>query len=188
MELIFSICLGVGLAASSGFRVFVPLFVVSVAAFFDVLPLSENWLWLGSTTALVILGVASIVESVSYLIPIVDNALDSIAVPLAGLAGTIVMASSLTELSPAMTWALAIVAGGGAATAVKATTAATRMVSTVTTAGVANPVMGMAETGASLGLSILAVFAPIVAAIVAVLLAVGLLWVIIKFKNSAKTG
>ncbi|MDO4700358.1 MAG: DUF4126 domain-containing protein [Moraxella sp.] len=186
IEIMISICLGVGLAASSGFRVFVPLFVVSVAAFFGVLPLSENWLWLGSTAALVILAVASLVESVSYLVPIVDNALDAIAVPLAGLAGTIVMASSLTELSPAMAWALAIVAGGGAATAVKTTAAATRAVSTITTAGVANPVVSVAETGTSLVLSILAVFAPVAAAVVAVLLAMMLLWLLFKFKRSAK--
>ncbi len=42
-ELMLSICLGVRLAASSGFRVFVPLFVMSIAAYFNVLSLSENW-------------------------------------------------------------------------------------------------------------------------------------------------
>lgn len=108
-EMILSICLGIGLAASSGFRVFVPLFGMSLASYFGILPLGESWLWLGSTTALVILVVASIAESMSYLVPFVDNLLDTIAVPLAGMAG------SLTDMSPAMTWALAIVAGGGAA-------------------------------------------------------------------------
>ena len=94
-EIILGICLGIGLAASTGFRVFVPLFAMSLAAYFGILPLGENWLWLGSMTALVILGVASVVESLSYLVPVVDNLLDTIAVPLAGVAGTIVMASSL---------------------------------------------------------------------------------------------
>lgn len=140
-EMILSICLGIGLAASSGFRVFVPLFGMSLASYFGILPLGESWLWLGSTTALVILVVASIVESVSYLVPFVDNLLDTIAVPLAGMAGTIAMAGSLTDMSPAMTWALAIVAGGGAAATIKTTTAGARAVSTATTAGVANPVI-----------------------------------------------
>lgn len=183
LEILMSICLGIGLAASSGFRVFVPLFVVSLMAFFGVLPLSDNWLWLGSTTALVILAVASMTESVSYLLPFVDNLLDTIAVPLAGLAGTLVMASSLTELSPAMTWALAIVAGGGTATAIKATTATTRAASTVTTAGVANPVLGVAETGVSLVLSALAVFAPVLAVVVVGVLLLVLLWLMVKFKR-----
>lgn len=182
-DVILGICLGVGLAASTGFRVFVPLFAMSLAAYFGVLPLGENWQWLGSMTALVILGVASAVESVSYLVPVVDNLLDTIAVPLAGVAGTIVMASSLTDLSPAITWALAIVAGGGAATAVKTTSAATRAVSTATTAGTANPVIGLAETGTAIGLSALSIFAPVVAAIVAVLGLVLFIWLMMRLKN-----
>ncbi|WFF38901.1 DUF4126 domain-containing protein [Moraxella nasibovis] len=182
-EILLGICLGVGLAASTGFRVFVPLFAMSLAAHFGVLPLGENWQWLGSTTALVILGVASLVESVSYLVPIVDNFLDAIAVPLAGLAGTIVMASSLTELSPAMTWALAIVAGGGAATAVKTTSAATRAVSTATTAGTANPAIGLAETGTAIGLSVLSIFAPVAAAVVVVIGLLVLIWLAMKLKK-----
>lgn len=182
-DVILGICLGVGLAASTGFRVFVPLFAMSLAAYFGVLPLGEDWQWLGSMTALVILGVASVVESVSYLVPVVDNLLDTIAVPLAGVAGTIVMASSLTDLSPAITWALAIVAGGGAATAVKTTSAATRAVSTATTAGTANPVIGLAETGTAIGLSALSIFAPVVAAIVAVLGLVLFIWLMMRLKN-----
>lgn len=182
-DVILGICLGVGLAASTGFRVFVPLFAMSLAAYFGILPLGENWQWLGSMTALVILGVASMVESVSYLVPVVDNLLDTIAVPLAGVAGTIVMASSLTDLSPAVTWALAIVAGGGAATAVKTTSATTRAVSTATTAGAANPAIGLAETGTAIGLSALSIFAPVVAAIVAVIGLVLFIWLMVRLKN-----
>lgn len=184
-EMILSICLGIGLAASSGFRVFVPLFGMSLASYFGILPLGENWLWLGSTTALVILAVASIAESLSYLVPFIDNLLDTIAVPLAGVAGTIVMAGSLTDMSPAMTWALAIVAGGGAA-AIKTTSATTRAVSTATTAGIANPMIGLAETGTAVGLSALAIFAPIVAAIVAVIGIVFFIWLIVKLKKKAR--
>ncbi len=90
-EMILSIFLGIGLAESSGFRVFVPLFALSCAAYFGVLPLNESWQWVASTPALIILGVASIVESISYLVPYVDHVLDTIAVPLAGVAGTMVM-------------------------------------------------------------------------------------------------
>lgn len=186
-EIIMSICLGIGLSASSGFRVFVPLFGMSLASYFGILPLSESWSWLGSMPALVILAVASIAESLSYLVPFVDNLLDSIAIPLAGVAGTVAMAGSLTELSPAMTWALAIVAGGGTATAIKAGSATTRAVSTATTAGVANPVIGLAETGTAVGLSALAIFAPVVAGVVAVLGAVVFIWAMVKLKNRQKS-
>ncbi len=185
IEIILSICLGVALAASSGFRVFVPLFGLSLAGYFGILPLTDNWLWLGSTTALVILGVASVVESLGYLIPFVDNLLDTIAIPLAGIAGTLVMAASLTDLSPAMTWALAIVAGGGAAAGIKTATASTRAVSSVATAGVANPAIGLAETGAAVGLSALAIFAPIVAVAVGALIIIGLIWLLMKRRRAA---
>lgn len=186
IEMLLSICLGVGLAASAGFRVFIPLFILSLASFFGFIPLSESWQWVASTPALIILGVASVVESISYLVPFVDNALDSLAIPLAGIAGTLVMASTLTDLSPALTWALAIVAGGGAATTIQGATTATRAVSSATTAGVANPVVSVAETGTAIGLSVLSIFAPILAIIAAGLLIIGIVWFAVKAKRKSK--
>lgn len=183
-EMILSIFLGVGLASSSGFRVFVPLFALSCASFFGVIPLNDSWMWVGSMPALVILGVASLVESVSYLVPVVDNLLDSIAVPLAGVAGTLVMASTLTDFSPAMSWALAIVAGGGVASTIKGTTATTRLASTTTTGGLANPAISVAETGTAIGLSVLSIFAPIVAMVTLVIGIVLFIWVIMKVKKN----
>lgn len=182
-EMIFSMLLGVGLSASSGFRVFVPLFALSGASYFNIIELNATWAWLGSMPALVILGVASIVESVSYLVPVVDNLLDSIAVPLAGVAGTLVMASSLTDVSPAMTWALAIVAGGGVATGVKGSLATTRAVSTATTGGLANPAVSVAETGTAIGLSVLSIFAPILAMVVLLIGLIAFIILIKKLKN-----
>lgn len=183
-EMILSIFLGVGLASSSGFRVFVPLFALSCASFFGVIPLNDSWMWVGSMPALVILGVASLVESVSYLVPVVDNLLDSIAVPLAGVAGTLVMASTLTDFSPAMSWALAIVAGGGVASTIKGTTATTRLASTTTTGGLVNPAISVAETGTAIGLSVLSIFAPIVAMVTLVIGIVLFIWVIMKVKKN----
>lgn len=185
-QTLISIFLGVGLAASSGFRVFVPLFALSCASFFGIIPLNETWAWVGSTPALVILGVASIVESVSYLVPYIDHLLDTIAVPLAGIAGTLVMASTLTDMSPAMTWALAIVAGGGAAATIKGTTATTRVASTATTGGLANPVVSVAETGTAIGLSVLSIFMPVLAMVALVLLLVLFIWLIAKLKRRIK--
>src|SRR5699024_9300463 len=112
-EAIISIFLGVGLAASVGFRVFLPLFALSLAAYFDFILLSYNWQWIGMIPALIALGVAMFLEVFAYYIPFVDNVLDSIAVPLAGIAGTAVMVSTMADLSPMITWALAIIAGGG---------------------------------------------------------------------------
>ncbi|MDO1510644.1 MULTISPECIES: DUF4126 domain-containing protein [unclassified Neisseria] len=162
-DTIISIALGIGLAASTGFRVFLPLFALSLSAYFGLWPLNESWQWLGSTNALIILGIAAIVESLGYLIPFIDNLLDTIAVPLAGLAGTAVMASTAADLSPAVTWALAIIAGGGAAAAIKGANATTRAASTATTGGLANPIFSVAETGTAVVMTALSLFVPILA-------------------------
>ncbi|WP_136481013.1 DUF4126 domain-containing protein [Cognatitamlana onchidii] len=169
-ETIISICLGIGLSASVGFRVFLPLFALSLASYFNVWQLNESWQWLGSTAALVTLGVATLVEIFAYFIPYIDNFLDGLAVPLAAVAGTAIMLSTVADLSPVITWSLAIIAGGGTAAAVAGTSSTTRLASTVTTGGVANPLVSVLETGTSILLSVLSVFLPIIAAILVVVI------------------
>lgn len=154
LSTIMSFFLGIGLAASAGFRVFVPLFALSIGAHFgaDLLDLNESWV--GSWPAMIMLGVATLIEVAGYYVPIVDNLLDTIAVPLAAVAGTILMASTLLDMGEVATWALAIIAGGGTAAAVSGTTAATRAVSTGTTGGTGNFVVNTGETAAASVLSL----------------------------------
>lgn len=169
-ETIISICLGIGLAAAAGFRVFVPLFVLSLAAHFGYVPVGDSFSWLGSYTAMICLGVATVVEIFAYYIPFVDNLLDSIAIPLASVAGTLVMASTMVDLEPMVTWGLAIIAGGGTAAMLNTATAATRATTTTTTGGLANPIVSTTETATASFVSILAIFLPIVAFIVVLLI------------------
>ena len=88
IETLISICLGVGLAASAGFRVFVPLFILSLASHLQWIPVNDSWSWIGQTTALIALGIAMIFEISAYYIPFIDSVLDTIAIPLAAIAGT----------------------------------------------------------------------------------------------------
>ena len=67
-------------------------------------------------------------------------------------------------------WALAIIAGSGAAGIVQTETTITRAASTTTTGGLANPVVSTAEAGSSFGLSLLAVFLPVVAGLITIIL------------------
>lgn len=181
-ETVISICLGIGLSASVGFRVFLPLFALSLASYFDVWQLNESWQWIGSTAALITLGVATIVEICAYFIPYIDNLLDSIAVPLAGLAGTAIMLSTIADLSPVITWALAIIAGGGTAAAVAGTSSTTRLASTATTAGIANPIVSTIETGTSIILSTVSIFLPIIALVLVIILFIAIFKLYKKFK------
>ncbi|UOO88149.1 DUF4126 domain-containing protein [Vitreoscilla massiliensis] len=171
MESLISIALGIGLAAAAGFRVFVPLFALSLASYFQVWPLNEQWQWLASPFALMILAAACIAEALAYLIPWFDNLLDTLAVPLAGVAGTAVMASTMADLNPAVTWALAIIGGGGAAAVIKGVNAGGRAVSTATTGGVANPIFSIWETVSAAFMSFLAIFFPVLAVIAVIILA-----------------
>jgi len=175
-ETVFSILLGIGLAASVGFRIFVPLFALSIASFYNIIPLNDNWEWIGSTAAMIVLGIATIVEIGAYLIPWFDNLLDTIAVPLAAVAGTAVMLSTAAELDPLITWSLAIIAGGGTATAIKTSTSTTRLASTATTGGIANPIVSTVESTTSVVMSVLAFLWPPLAIIFVIII----LWLFFK--------
>lgn len=161
-KLILAFFLGIGLAASAGFRVFLPLFALSLAARFGF-DLNADWEWVGSWTAIITLGVATIVEIGAYYIPWIDNILDAMAVPLAGIAGTLLMALSLGDVdSQVLQWGLAIIAGGGTASAVKGSAASTRLASTASTGGAGNFIISSTETAAASVLSVTAIIFPIV--------------------------
>jgi hypothetical protein len=166
------IALGIGLAAATGFRIFIPLLIAGLAARFDVLPLGESFQWLASTPALLMLGTAAVVETLAYYIPGVDHVLDVLAGPATLLAGTVASAAVMTEIPPAVMWPLAVIAGGGAAGLTKGSTALLRAKSAVATGGLANPVVSTVETVGATGIALLAIAVPVLC-LVAV---VALLW------------
>jgi len=170
-ESLLSVALGIGLAAATGFRIFVPLLVASIAARSGYLPLADGFNWLSSTPALLMLGTAAVFEVLAYYIPGVDHALDVIASPAAVGAGVVASASVMADIPPAVMWPVAIIAGGGIAGLTKGSTALLRAKSGVMTAGLANPVVATVETVGATGVAILAVVVPLLclAAIVALL-------------------
>ncbi len=165
MEAAVSVCLGLGLAAACGFRIFVPLLLMNVAHRLDYLALGPSFEWIGSTPALVTFAVATALEIGAYYIPWLDNVLDSVASPAAVVAGIVVSASVITGIDPFLKWMLAIIAGGGAAGAVQVLTSGTRGLSSLTTAGLGNPVVSTVEAGGSLLYTLVALVAPIAAAV-----------------------
>jgi len=176
-DLALSVALGIGLAAATGFRIFLPMLVTSIAANTGHLPLAESFAWLGTPAALIVLGVAATVEILGYYIPGVDNLLDTLATPAALVAGTAISAAVITDLPPMVKWATAIIAGGGVAGLMQSTTALLRAKSTVFTAGIGNPVIATTELGSSLFVSLLALAAPFAALLLVVLF----LWLALRF-------
>lgn len=174
-ELILSIALGVGLAAAVGLRVFLPMLILSVAAFSHHLTLSPEFVWLGSAPALVMLSVAAVLEVLAYYIPGLDNLLDAIAAPAALIAGTMVSAAVITDLPPLVKWTTAVIAGGAAAGLTQSLTSLLRAKSTLLTAGLGNHAVASAELAGALVISLLALAAPLLAlAVVACLVWIAL--------------
>jgi hypothetical protein len=171
-----SIVLGIGLAAATGFRVFLPLLVVSAVAYTGHLPLDDKFAWLGTLPALMMLGVAAVVEILAYYIPVVDNLLDTIATPAAAIAGTIISASVMTDVPPMTKWTAAVIAGGGIAGLTQGVTGLVRGHSTVLTGGLGNPVIATLELLGAAVLSFLALAAPVAAVAVVVLF----LWLMLR--------
>jgi hypothetical protein len=168
METLLSIFIGIGLSAACGFRVFIPLMIVSVSSLTGHLALAPGFEWIGTYPALVAFAMASIIEILSYYVPVIDNLLDTIALPAAIIAGTIVMASAVSEMSPLLRWSLAIIVGGGVAGTVQGLTSMVRLASTATTGGFANPIFSTAEAGGSVAMGVMAISLPLVAFILVI--------------------
>jgi hypothetical protein len=179
-----SIVLGIALAAATGFRIFLPMLIVSVAAYTGHLPLASNFAWLGTPATLIMLSVAAVAEILAYYIPVVDNLLDALATPAAFVAGAVVSAAVMTDVPPMVKWTAAVIAGGGIAGLTQGLTGMLRAHSTVLTGGLGNSVIATAELGGALLITFLALAAP-VAAIALVIL---FMWLTIRLFRRAFRG
>ncbi len=162
MEYAIGICLGLGLAASSGFRVFVPLLVANIASLSGIVNLSPGFEWMGTWPAFAVFLTATVAEVGAYYIPWLDNALDTIAIPLAWIAGTLLSVAFMAELPPMIKWVLGIIVGGGGAAMIKTGASMARLKSTAFTAGWANWIIATFEHITSFVMSILSVLVPVV--------------------------
>lgn len=185
IETILSLCIGIGLSAACGFRVFVPLLVMSVASLTGWFEPMKGFEWLAMPSVCIGLAVATVCEIGAYYIPWVDNALDTISTPAAMVAGTLTtMAVSTGEMSPFASWAAAIIVGGGTASAVQLSTVAVRGLSTATTGGIANPVVSTGEWISALVVSILSFLVPVLVVIVGIIAMIWVVrWIRLKKKN-----
>ena len=164
--------IGIGLAAASGFRVFLPMFMVSFASYLGWIPMSDSFEWLAGLPTLITTGIAMVVEILAYYIPYIDHLLDTISIPLATVAGSVLFASQFADLGAFPQWSLALIAGGGTAAAISSGFAGTRAASTATTGGLGNSVVATGETAGAGILTVLTVLAPIIAGIIAIILVI----------------
>jgi hypothetical protein len=181
MNLVLALLLGLGLSASTGLNTFVPLLLLGAAARFGVagITLGDKFGWLTSDVALIVLIIASIVEIIADKIPAVDHFLDAAGTFVRPAAGAVAAASVLTGMDPTVAAIVGLIVGAPTSFGFHALKAGTRVASSTTTFGCANPIISLAEDIISFGLSIVAIFAPIIVPVVLLIL-FWILWTIVK--------
>jgi len=182
-ETITAIFLGIGLSASCGFRVFVPMLIASIAVRLGFLPVNESFAWLSSNTAIACFAAATIFEIIAYYLPFIDNLLDTIATPMAIGAGTLLAASVFPVDSELLRWVMALIIGGGAAGAIQGGSSVVRLTSTGTTGGTGNFVVSSGENLAAIGTPILSMIVPILIGLFFILI---IIWLLRRFIRKRK--
>jgi len=177
-EIITAVAIGIGLSASCGFRVFVPMLVASIAAKMNIFPVNEGFQWLASWPAIISFGTATVAEILAYYIPFIDNLLDTITTPMAIGGGTLLLTSVLPIDNEFLKWAAGFLFGGGAAATVQGGTVLTRLASTKLTAGAGNAIVATGEHAAAFGSSIMSLIIPL---IIAALLILIIIYFFVKF-------
>ncbi len=189
MEIFLSICVGLGIAAATGFRIFLPLLVGNIASLMGWYHFSDSFQWMGSWTAFAILSTATVAEIVAYYVPFLDNLLDKVALPLAIGAGTLVSTSFMSDqIAEPLKWGLGLVAGGGAAGLIHSAMGLLRLGSSAGTAGTANSIVTTGENGAAATVSILALVIPVVIAGLVLLLLYFIIKKMGKYLSKKKKG
>jgi hypothetical protein len=160
---VLAIFLGLGLAASTGLNTSLPLLLLAAAARFHVAgtTLNARFAWLESDAALIVLIVAAALEIVADKFPAVDHALDSVGTFVRPAIGTLAAASVFTGTDPLVATVAGLIVGAPTALGFHAIKAGTRLTSSATTLGCANPLLSMAEDLASVAMSLISIFAPI---------------------------
>ena len=188
MEILVQLMMGVGLAASAGFRAFLPMLAVGLLSRTGFLELNSSFEFFARTDVLIILAVATVLEFIGDKVPVVDNTLDVIGTAIRPIAGTLLASSVLLGLDPFLATLLGLVAGGATSLAVHSGKAVVRAGSTAAApvhAGIGNTLVSIVEDVASLvGVAISVVFPAL-----AFLLAIGLVVVgIVLLKKGIHAG
>jgi hypothetical protein len=173
----FSTALGLGIGA--GINTYATLLVLGLIARLRpaLLPSSLAHTF-GSTTVLVIVGVMYLIEFAADKIPAVDHVWDVIHTFIRPLAGAVVALAAARVDLPRPILVAAVLIGGGSALAAHATKASVRAVSTLTTGGMANPILSLAEDFFAFGGSAVAIFLPLLGLALLAFLALPLILVL----------
>lgn len=167
-EAITGLSAAFGLSGSAGLNAYIPLLMVALASRFPLndplLTLSKPYDLLSNWWIIGILAVLLVIEVLADKIPVVDSTNDAIQTFVRPVAGAILFAGSahvITDVHPLLSLGSGLLIAGG----VHATKSIARPVVTATTAGTGNWAVSSAEDVTAFFVSLLALFLPIVGAI-----------------------
>jgi hypothetical protein len=181
-----SIFLAIGLSAACGFRVFIPPLTYGLLYKAELVQLDTSWNWIGNDWVVAVLFLAAIIEIFGNLIPWVDNLLDILATPASIMAGTILSASCLSDISPGLQWILSVTSGVLITGGFQLATISLRGTSSVFTGGLANPIFSIIEDLISFGITFTIIFFPIIGIILIFLFAFLMRKIYLKIKIRRK--
>lgn len=166
METILAICIGLALSATVGFRIFTPLLITGIFERVDWITLTEGFSWIGSTPALIAFGAATLFEIAVNYIPAVGSVMKVLATPIATIAGILLTASFVGDMSPLLEWSIAIIGGGGVAAASHTAVTAVKGVSET---ALLSPAVAVAEDATATLVPIAIFLIPVLAIVFVVL-------------------
>ena len=186
-SLILPVLLGLGLAAASGLKTFLPLLMLAVAARFHLfgVSLNEHVGWLGSPGALAALGVAAAAEFIADKVPIVDHALSLFGTVARPAAGALATYAVLGKADPSVAAIAALILRAPTALAFHTAQSGARLASTASTAGLGNPVVSLVEDGLAVLTVVVAFTAPLLIPLVPGAL-LFLVWRMVKAVRGSK--
>jgi hypothetical protein len=166
VEAMIALATGLGLATASGLNAYLPLLTIGIFARIGWIELAQPFDILTNVLVLLILAALAVLDFVGDKVPAVDSGLHAAGLIISPIAGAILALASqgdIATINPFLVGAAGLIAAGGT----HAARATVRPVVTAATGGTGNVVVSVVEDGASLGLTFLAVLAPIVALITA---------------------
>jgi hypothetical protein len=182
MGTLIALATGLGLSTAAGLNAFLPLLTIGILARFGLVELAAPFGLLSHPLVLLIVAALAVLDFVGDKVPAVDSALHAVGIIIAPIAGAILALAAQGDVAtvhPLVVGIAGVVVAGS--THLARTTV--RPVVTTATAGTANPLVSLAEDGASLLLSVLAIVAPALAIILVIILAVVLFRV---FRRAAR--
>lgn len=163
------ILIGLGLATATGFRVFVPLWALSLFSLTGYVELVHSFEWIGTTPAFIVFTVALIIEIIVYYVPFLDNIMDVISMPIAIVASILVTSSYVDGIDPWLKYTILIIASSTLTVIAKSMMSWIRGASSTFTAGIGNGIVSTGESIASVLLTIGVILFPALIILVMIL-------------------